>query len=342
LIADEPTTALDVSIQKEIMDLLKDLQRKIGLSILIVTHDLNLVEKFADDIFVMNNGKIVEFGSSKQIFNKPEHKYTKKLIKASKGTPLDKDELASDVILKIDNLSVEYKNGVKAVKNVSFKVRRGATLAIIGESGSGKTSILNAILRLISVRSGEAYFNKNNIFSLKSKDLRQLRRKMQIVFQDPFSSLSPRMSISQIIEEPLKVHKIGNKITRKQTVDKVLKEVGLPLYMKDKYPHEFSGGQRQRVAIARALILNPELLILDEPTSALDVCVQEEIINLLNDIQKDRGLSYIFVSHDLKLIKNIADYVIVLKNGAIIEQNIAKKLFFQPIEKYTKKLLSSV
>lgn len=341
LIADEPTTALDVSIQKEIMDLLKDLQRRIGLSILIVTHDLNLVEKFADDIFVMNNGRIVEFGSSKQIFNKPEHKYTKKLIKASKGTPLDKDEIASDIILKVDNLSVEYKNGVKAVKNVSFKVRRGATLAIIGESGSGKTSILNAILRLISVRSGEAYFNKNNIFSLKSKDLRQLRRKMQIVFQDPFSSLSPRMSISQIIEEPLKIHKIGNKITRKKTVDKVLKEVGLPLSMKDKYPHEFSGGQRQRVAIARALILNPELLILDEPTSALDVCVQEEIINLLNDIQKDRGLSYVFVSHDLKLIKNIADYAIVLKNGAIIEQNTAKKLFFQPIEKYTKKLLDA-
>ncbi|MCT4575174.1 MAG: dipeptide ABC transporter ATP-binding protein [Alphaproteobacteria bacterium] len=341
LIADEPTTALDVSIQKDIIGLLSDLQKRTGLSILIVTHDLNLVEKFANDIFVMNNGRLIEFGSPKQIFNKSKHDYTKKLIKASKGTCLNKEELSLDTVLRVKNLSVEYKNGVKAVKGVSFNLTKGATLAIIGESGSGKTSILNAIMRLAPIANGEAYFNNENVFSLKSKRLREIRKKMQVVFQDPFSSLSPRMSISQIIEEPLKVHKIGNKATRKKKVDKVLREVKLPLSMKDKYPHEFSGGQRQRIAIARALILNPELLILDEPTSALDVCVQEDIINLLNDIQKDRGLSYIFVSHDLKLIKNIADYVIVLKDGAVIEQNIAKKLFFQPIEKYTKKLLES-
>ncbi len=324
LIADEPTTALDVSIQREILDLLKELQKKIGLSILLITHDLNLVKSFADNIFVMQKGRVVEEGG-KGLFQNPKNAYTKKLLKANEAGLANKDKPNNKILLDVQNLSVKYGK-LQAVKDVSFSVSEGETLGVIGESGSGKTSIANAILRLIR-SDGSIIFNGIDISKLKERQIRQIRKDIQIVFQDPFSSLSPRMSIYQIVEEPLKIHKIGTKKTRQKMVNDALKEVNLDLTIKSRYPHEFSGGQRQRIAIARALILKPKLLILDEPTSALDVCVQAEILKLLKNIQKSKEIAYIFISHDLKVIKKSANNVIILKNGEIVEKNTVNSIF---------------
>ncbi len=352
LIADEPTTALDVTIQMQILDLLSNLQNKLGMTMLFISHDLSVIKKVADFIYVMKDGKIVENGSSEKIFEYPEHSYTKELI-SSQSKKKIRNDIHQSEILKVENLDVWYpiKKGlfkrtidyVKAINKVSFTLNKGESLGIVGESGSGKTSLILAILKLINCK-GKIIINNQNIALLNDKEILKLRKEIQIVFQDPFSSLSPRMNIEEIISEGLNIHysTISNEQKKKRIKD-VLNKVGLD-YSKsiNKYPHEFSGGQRQRIAIARALILEPKILILDEPTSALDITIQNQIIDLLNEIQRDLSLSYIFISHDMKVIRSISDNIIVLKNGVIVEQNICEELFNHPKSNYTKNLIRSV
>ena len=319
---------------------------------LFISHDLSVIKKVADFIYVMKDGKIVENGSSEKIFEYPEHSYTKELI-SSQSKKKIRNDIHQSEILKVENLDVWYpiKKGlfkrtidyVKAINKISFTLNKGESLGIVGESGSGKTSLILAILKLINCK-GKITINKQNIALLNDKEILKLRKEIQIVFQDPFSSLSPRMNIEEIISEGLNIHysTISNEQKKKRIKD-VLNKVGLD-YSKsiNKYPHEFSGGQRQRIAIARALILEPKILILDEPTSALDITIQNQIIDLLNEIQRDLSLSYIFISHDMKVIRSISDNIIVLKNGVIVEQNICEELFNHPKSDYTKNLIRSV
>ncbi len=351
LIADEPTTALDVTIQAQILDLLKDLQRELGMALLLITHDLGIVRKMADRTCVMKDGEIVERGSAEEIFTAPKHPYTKRLLEAQpKGDAPALDESAP-VVLQADNLKVWFpiKAGflhrtvdhIKAVDGVSFKLHGGQTLGIVGKSGSGKTTLGLAILRLVSSDGPIAYAGKR-IDGLRSKEMRPLRREMQVVFQDPYGSLSPRLSVGQIIEEGLLIQNPDmTRAERRERVAAALDEVGLKPDWQDRYPHEFSGGQRQRIAIARAVILQPHFLMLDEPTSALDVSVQAQIVDLLRDLQNKRGLSYLFISHDLKVMRALASYVIVMRNGVVVEEGPTAEIFGNPQTDYTKALIAA-
>jgi microcin C transport system ATP-binding protein len=351
LIADEPTTALDVTIQAQILDLLKDLQRELGMALLLITHDLGIVRKMADRTCVMKDGEVVERGSAEDIFKAPKHPYTRRLLEAQpKGDPPRLDEKAP-VVLETDGLKVWFpiKQGllrhtvdhIKAVDGVSFKLRSGQTLGVVGESGSGKTTLGLAMLRLISSEGPIAYLGKR-LDGLRSNEMRPLRREMQIVFQDPYGSLSPRLSIGQIIEEGLLIQSPDlTRQERRERVSAALVEVGLKAEWQDRFPHEFSGGQRQRVAIARAMILQPNFLMLDEPTSALDVSVQAQIVDLLRDLQRKRGLSYLFISHDLKVMRALASYVMVMRNGIVVEEGPTADIFERPRTDYTKALIAA-
>ncbi|WP_127077918.1 ABC transporter ATP-binding protein [Rhodomicrobium lacus] len=351
LIADEPTTALDVTIQAQILDLLKDLQRELGMALLLITHDLGIVRKMADRTCVMKDGVIVERGPAEEVFTNPQHAYTKQLLAAQpKGEAPPLDETAP-VVLKADDVKVWFpiKRGflqktvdhIKAVDGVSFKLRAGQTLGIVGESGSGKTTLGLAMLRLIS-SEGQIVYAGKRIDGLKSREMRPLRREMQIVFQDPFGSLSPRLSVGQIIEEGLLIQNPGmSREERRARVSAALDEVGLKPEWQDRYPHEFSGGQRQRISIARAMILEPRFLMLDEPTSALDVSVQAQIVDLLSGLQKKRGLAYLFISHDLKVMRALASYVIVMRNGVVVEEGPTREIFEHPKSDYTKALIAA-
>jgi microcin C transport system ATP-binding protein len=351
LIADEPTTALDVTIQAQILELLKELQRDMGMAMLLITHDLGIVRKMAERVYIMQGGKIVEDGKAEQIFTEPRHPYTQHLLAAEpKGKPPGVDDTAP-VVVEADGLKVWFpiKTGmlrrttdyVKAVDGLSLKLREGQTLGVVGESGSGKTTLGLAILRLISSKGPIAYVGKR-IDGLSTREMRPLRKDMQIVFQDPYGSLSPRLSVSQIIEEGLLIQEPElNYAERRERVGAALKEVGLDPNAQDRYPHEFSGGQRQRIAIARAMVLKPKFVMLDEPTSALDMSVQAQIVDLLRELQKKRNLAYLFISHDLKVIRALCNQVIVMKNGKAVEEGPAEKIFTHPEKDYTRALLAA-
>ena len=350
LIADEPTTALDVTIQAQILELLSGLQHQLEMAMLFITHDLGVVRKVADHVCVMNNGEIVERGATSEIFNAPSHPYTRHLLDSEPaGSPPENPD--SQPIMRTENLRVWYpiKAGilrrtmdyVKAVDGVTVGVNAGQTIGVVGESGSGKTTLGLALLRL-TASNGLIHFKEQMIQGLKSRALRPLRREIQMIFQDPFGSLSPRMSIGQIIEEGLKIHQIvDTPEEREALIIEALEEVGLEPESRDRYPHEFSGGQRQRVAIARAIVLKPEFIVLDEPTSSLDVSVQAQIIELLQKLQQEHGLAYLFISHDLKVVRSMANYVIVMQNGKIVEQGLADEIFDNPQEDYTKALMAA-
>jgi len=351
LIADEPTTALDVTVQAQILALLKELKQELGMALLLITHDLGVVRKMADRVFVMTKGEIVEHGETETVFENPQHAYTQRLLASEpKGRALGASADAP-VIMEADNLKVWFpiKRGflrqtvghVKAVDGISLSVRRGRTLGVVGESGSGKTTLGLALLRLIS-SEGPIRFEGQDIQGWKQKELRPLRRKMQIVFQDPYGSLSPRMSISQIVEEGLIVQGLGLTIDeRRARVSKALEEVGIDPAAQDRYPHEFSGGQRQRIAIARAMALEPHFVMLDEPTSALDMSVQAQIVDLLRDLQARMNLGYLFISHDLKVVRALSDDIIVMRNGKVVEAGTADEIFDHPRTDYTKALMAA-
>jgi microcin C transport system ATP-binding protein len=351
LIADEPTTALDVTIQAQILVLLKDLQKRLGMSMLFITHDLNVVRKVADRVAVMQHGEIVETGSITDIFTNPQHPYTKQLLAAQpKGHPNTSDANAK-TLLEVRDLQVLFpiKGGifrratqvVRAVDGISLTVKQGQTLGVVGESGSGKTTLGLALLRLIS-STGSITFDGQEIQKLSASTLRPLRRHMQVVFQDPYGSLSPRLSVEQIIGEGLEVHHLApDRAERRKIILNALDEMGLPADSIDRYPHEFSGGQRQRIAIARALVLKPRLIVLDEPTSALDVSVQAQIVDLLRAIQSRYGIAYLFISHDLRVIRALADDLVVMKDGKVVESGTATQLFTAPKTDYTKALMAA-
>jgi microcin C transport system ATP-binding protein len=351
LIADEPTTALDVTIQAQILDLLLKLKAEFNMAMLLITHDLGIVRKMADRVCVMNNGEIVERGATRDVFARPQHAYTKHLIASEpKGSPPPADATAK-TILETKDLRVWFpiRRGflrrtvghIKAVDGIDLAVKEGQTLGVVGESGSGKTTLGLAILRLISSEGPIVYLG-DQIDRYDSKRMRPLRRHMQIVFQDPYGSLSPRLSIGQIIEEGLGIQSPGlSRDEREARVSRALKEVGLDPAWRDRYPHEFSGGQRQRIAIARALVLEPKFLILDEPTSALDVSVQAQIVDLLRELQRRHKLAYLFISHDLKVVRALANSIIVLRHGKVVEQGPAQTVFAEPKTEYTKALLAA-
>jgi microcin C transport system ATP-binding protein len=351
LIADEPTTALDVTIQAQILELLGRLQKERGMSMLFITHDLGVVRKVADRVCVMQGGRIVEHGPTEQIFNTPKEAYTRHLLTAEpKGTPPDSDEEAQ-IIMKGDDIRVWFpiKKGllrrtvdhVKAVDGIDVTVRAGQTLGVVGESGSGKTTLGLALMRLISSQ-GRIAFVGQNIDAYSFRDMRPLRDEMQMVFQDPFGSLSPRMSVAEIVAEGLRIHEPAlSPEARDERVIKALGEVGLDPETRHRYPHEFSGGQRQRIAIARAIVLNPRFVMLDEPTSALDMSVQAQVVDLLRDLQKRHNLAYMFISHDLRVVRALANQVIVMRNGKVVEQGEARQIFDEPQSDYTKALMAA-
>ncbi|MCR8548132.1 ABC transporter ATP-binding protein [Salipiger sp. P9] len=350
LIADEPTTALDVTIQAQILELLAELKQSEDMSLLFITHDLNIVRKFADRVCVMKNGEIVEQGKTAEIFGNPQHAYTQMLISAeSTGLP-DPVAPQAEEIARADNLKIWFpiQRGflkktvgyVKAVNDASFAVRAGETVGIVGESGSGKTTLALAVMRLIGSEGGITYRGQD-VRGWSTRQLRRLRSEMQIVFQDPFGSLSPRMTCEQIIAEGLGVHGSPDGKPTAQAVEEVMREVGLDPATKHRYPHEFSGGQRQRIAIARAMVLRPRLVVLDEPTSALDMTVQVQIVNLLRELQRKYDLAYLFISHDLKVVRAMSHKVIVMKQGDVVEMGDATEIFAAPKSEYTQKLFSA-
>ncbi|WP_428481141.1 ABC transporter ATP-binding protein [Pyruvatibacter mobilis] len=351
LIADEPTTALDVTVQAQILKLLKGLQKEMGMAMLLITHDLGIVRKMADRVCVMKHGHIVETGETQRLFADPQHDYTRHLLSSEpKGKPLAARPDAPE-IMKTDDLKVWFpiKKGVlkrtvdhvKAVDGISLSVRRGHTVGVVGESGSGKTTLGLGLLRLIE-SDGPIVFMGQHIEDESWSKLRARRADMQIVFQDPFGSLSPRLSVAQIVEEGLLVHGSGlGYDARRQRVAEALTEVGLDPATMDRYPHEFSGGQRQRIAIARAMALKPDFVVLDEPTSALDMSVQAQIVDLLRDLQQRHDLAYLFISHDLKVVRALADEVIVMRNGKVVEQGAADQIFDHPQTEYTKALMAA-
>jgi microcin C transport system ATP-binding protein len=354
LIADEPTTALDVTIQAQILKLLKSLQARYGMALLFITHDLGIVAKIADRVCVMTRGEIVEQGPVAEVFERPRHAYTQHLLSAEpKGQPAAADPDAREIV-RVDDLKVHFpiKRGVlrrtvgyvKAVDGVSIALREGHTIGLVGESGSGKTTLGLALLRLERSQGG-IRFDGQDLQKLGQRDIRPLRRQMQIVFQDPFSSLSPRMSVGAIVGEGLEVHGIGSPAERAAMIDESLREVGLDPArfpgIRDRYPHEFSGGQRQRIAIARALVLKPRFIVLDEPTSALDMSVQAQIVDLLRDLQARHRLAYLFISHDLKVVRALADEVVVLRHGQVVERGPARQIFEAPQTPYTQALIAA-
>jgi len=350
LIADEPTTALDVTIQARILKLLNDLQGELGMSLLLISHDLGVVRSMADRVCVMTDGEIVESGSRDQIFERPAHAYTRHLLASEpKGDPLPPKPQAH-VIMRADDLSVHYEVGkgwfgtkekFNAVDGLSFQIRAGETLGVVGESGSGKTTLGLALLRLMG-SEGAIVFDDKPIHTLKAREAKPLRKDIQVVFQDPYGSLSPRLSIAQIIEEGLLVHEQElDRQARRARVAEALEEVGLEPEHMDRYPHEFSGGQRQRISIARALVLRPKFIVLDEPTSALDMSVQAQIVDLLRDLQERFDLTYLFISHDLKVVRALASHLLVMRDGKVVEQGAAEDVFENPQHAYTQELLSA-
>ena len=351
LIADEPTTALDVTVQAQILSLLRQLQQDLGMAILLITHDLTIVRHVSDRVYVMTDGEIVEHGPTPELFAAPKHPYTQKLLAAEPtATPPAEDDSAPEV-MAADDLRVWFpiRRGilrrtvahVKAVDGVPVSVRAGQTLGVVGESGSGKTTLGLGLLRLIS-SDGAIRFEGETIDGVSGKGLRPLRRQMQVVFQDPFSSLSPRLSAFQIVEEGMLVHGIGaSRDERRGLVAQALDEVGVDPATMDRYPHEFSGGQRQRIAIARALVLKPRFLMLDEPTSALDMTVQAQIVDLLRDLQERHRLAYLFISHDLRVVRALANRIIVLRHGKVIEEGPAQQVFESPGTDYTRALMAA-
>jgi microcin C transport system ATP-binding protein len=351
LIADEPTTALDVTVQAQILRLMRQLQRKLGMAVLLITHDLTIVRNTADRVAVMTEGKIVETGPTEKIFKAPQHPYTQKLLDAEPKGTATAVEAGAAMVMEARDLKVWFpiKRGilrrtvghVKAVDGLDVTVRQGQTVGVVGESGSGKTTLGLALLRLVSSR-GEILFEGGRIDGLAAKKTRPLRRQMQIVFQDPYSSLSPRLSVFQIVEEGLLVHGLGGDYAaRRQRVAEALHETGLDPAVMDRFPHEFSGGQRQRVAIARAMVLNPRFVVLDEPTSALDMTVQAQITDLLRALQQRHGLAYLFISHDLRVVRALADELVVMKDGKVVEQGRAADIFSAPQTDYTRELMAA-
>jgi microcin C transport system ATP-binding protein len=351
LIADEPTTALDVTVQAEILELLEELQRDLKMSMLLITHDLSVVEKFADDVCIMQQGKIVEQGNALKVFKNPAHDYSKKLLGSMpKGVAKQPTENAADIIKGIDikvhfptakNFWGKTTKWVKAVDGIDVEIKSGHTVGVVGESGSGKSTLGFALLRLLNGQ-GHIHYKDQDISTFNRKEMTPLRSDLQVVFQDPFSALSPRMSIADIIGEGLKVHEPHlDAKGRDDLVVDVLKQVHLDPETRHRYPHEFSGGQRQRVAIARAMVLRPDFVVLDEPTSALDVSVQVEIIDLLRELQEEHNLAYLFISHDLRVVRAMAHDLIVMKNGKVVESGKAEDIFKNPKEPYTQTLLEA-
>jgi microcin C transport system ATP-binding protein len=351
LIADEPTTALDVTVQAQILALLRELQRRLGMALLLITHDLGVVRKMTERVYVIQEGAIVEAGRTEDVFEKPAHPYTRKLLEAEhKGPPLVGSE-AAPPIMEARDLKVRFymKKGIfarrgeaiRAVDGIDLTVREGETLGLVGESGSGKSTLGRALLRL-EKSNGTIVFAGRAIEGLSSEEIRPIRSKMQIVFQDPVGSLNPRLSVGQIVGEGLAVFRrdVGAAERRNLVVD-ALVEVGLEGSMADRYPHEFSGGQRQRIAIARALVLKPRFVVLDEPTSALDVSVQAQIVQLLRDLQRKHNLAYLFISHDLKVVRALAHQVAVMKEGRIVEEGTAEKILLEPQSPYTRALMAA-
>jgi microcin C transport system ATP-binding protein len=351
LIADEPTTALDVTIQAQILALLRELQAKFGMALLLITHDLAVVRKMAERVCVMREGEVVEMGATRDVFERPRHPYTRHLLAAEPRPMARAPRADAPAVVEADDVRVWFpvRRGlfrrvvgyVKAVDGVSLAVREGQTVGVVGESGSGKTTLGLALLRLQTCR-GQVRVNGRDLLALPSRQMRPLRREMQIVFQDPFGALSPRMSVAQIVGEGLAVHGIGaTEAERRDLVDAALVEVGLDPAQRDRYPHEFSGGQRQRIAIARAVVLRPRFVVLDEPTSALDMSVQAQIVDLLRDLQARHHLAYLFISHDLKVVRAVSDEIVVLRDGRVIERGPAERLFAAPVEPYTQTLLAA-
>jgi len=351
LIADEPTTALDVTIQAQILHLMRELRDRLGMALLLITHDLAIVRHMAERVCVMTQGEIVEGGPTSEIFARPTHPYTRRLLAAEPKGRVAPADPAAPVLVEGNGLKVWFpirrglfqriKGYVKAVDGVSLAVRAGTTLGVVGESGSGKTTLGLALLRLLDAEGG-IRFAGHDIAHERQKRLRPLRREMQVVFQDPYSSLSPRLSIAQIVGEGLRVHRLADsEAEQRRLIETTLEEVGLDPAAADRYPHEFSGGQRQRVAIARALVLQPRFIVLDEPTSALDMSVQAQIVELLRELQARYGLAYLFISHDLRVVRAMAHEILVMKDGQIVEQGSAEKVMTTPEHPYTRALMAA-
>src|SRR5690349_2957707 len=351
LIADEPTTALDVTIQAQILELMRDLKDRLGMALLLITHDLTIVRHMAERVCVMTQGEIVEQGRTADIFSQPQHPYTRRLLAAEPKGRVPPADPAAPVLIEGDDVKVWFpirtgvfrriKGYVKAVDGVSLKVRAGSTLGVVGESGSGKTTLGLALLRLLDAEGG-IRFDGHDIARERQRRLRPLRREMQVVFQDPYSSLSPRLSIAQIVGEGLRVHDLSaSEAERRRLIEETLAEVGLDPTAAERYPHEFSGGQRQRIAIARALVLKPRFLVLDEPTSALDMSVQAQIVDLLRELQERYGLAYLFISHDLKVVRALSHEILVMKDGEIVESGSTERVMTAPEHPYTRALLAA-
>ncbi len=351
LIADEPTTALDVTIQAQILELLQDLKDRLNMALILITHDLTIVEKMADKVCVMQHGKLVEANSAKALFAKPKHDYTKMLLNAQPKSEANKTAPNAPVILDGTDIKIHFPKSknffgkttdwVKAVDHINITAKKGQTIGVVGESGSGKTTLGLGILRLLSAK-GKIVFQGQDISSFHRKQMRPLREDMQIVFQDPYGALSPRMSVAQIIGEGLSIHRKNlSAAEREDVIIEALKSVHMDPETRHRYPHEFSGGQRQRISIARAMVLRPKFLVLDEPTSALDLSVQAEIVDLLRELQDKHELSYIFISHDLRVVRAMAHDLIVMQHGKVVEAGPAKDIFENPQEEYTKTLLEA-